>query len=68
MEVNNPDQDNFRQSFNLSVFLITEMNRPFLRPNVVQYEIEKKLWYIFYKEKRCLYVPFFYKNKIRELL
>lgn len=68
MEINNPDQDNFRQSFNLSVFVITEMGRPFFRPNVIQYEIEKKLWYLFYKEKKCLYLPFFYKNKIREIL
>lgn len=68
MEVNNIDENNFRERFNLSVFLITEMGRPFLSHNVVQYKIEKRLWYLFYKEKKCLYVPFFYKNKIREIL
>lgn len=60
--------DAFIQSFNLSVFLITEKGRPLNKPNVVEYKIEKELWHYFYKEKKSLYIPFFYKNRIRQIL
>jgi hypothetical protein len=58
----------FRQSFNLNVFLITEMGRPLNKPNVAEYKIEKELWHYFYKERKSLYIPFFYKNIIRQIL
>jgi hypothetical protein len=63
MEVNNIDENNFRERFNLSVFLITEMGRPFLSYNVVQYEIEKRLWYLFYKEKNVYTFLSFIKTR-----